>query len=238
MPREGFVEKTYLKCLRHDQWGPLPDNLIDVSDLQEKVCFEHVHARRSEWQCVDDSEAAPYLPDLNTRKVALGIQEIHTVELSRFDSESLNKHMSLKYGFVINTGGSVWGLDFAPKRPSVDTEPLIQYLAVAGYRGTENEHHTYIETQTGYKNCVQIWRCQTSIHAEETDPVLDLCLLHDYGTVSQLKWCPYGVYEEVRLRDGWETMAWLFDINCEMDCSIRRPLANKKPIFLNWVSSP
>lgn len=99
---------------------------------------------------------------------------------------------------MINTGGSIWGLDFVPKRPEADSEPLVQYLAISGYRGTEEEYHpAQMHQPTGtYKNCIQLWRCELTVNGKQVPPTLDLCLLHDFGIVSELKWCPYGVYEE------------------------------------------
>lgn len=98
---------------------------------------------------------------------------------------------------MINTGGSIWGLDFVPKSYH-DSDPTTQYLAVAGYKDTFNEHHPLDELQpTGsYKNAVQIWKLKLSSKRPSEDPVLDMCLLHDFGVIHDLKWCPYGVYED------------------------------------------
>ena len=99
----------------------------------------------------------------------------------------------------MNLGFSVLGLEFAPKRPEVDTSPNTQYLGISGFRGAEGEHHFYndVYPEGTYKNSIMIWRCELSVNNTETVPVLDLCLLHDYGPIKELKWCPYGAYEEV-----------------------------------------
>lgn len=98
---------------------------------------------------------------------------------------------------MINTGGSIWGLDFAPKSYN-DSDPHTQYLAVAGYKAAVTEHHELDEIQqTGeYKNAIQIWRLKLSSKQPLEDPNLDLCLLHDFGVIHDLKWCPYGAYED------------------------------------------
>ena len=100
-------------------------------------------------------------------------------------------------------GCSVWGLDFVPKRAAVESDPHIQYLAASGYRGSVDEHIGIGETQpTGtYKNCIQIYKMKLSVKAQE-EPTLDLCILHDYGAVLDLQWCPYGVYEEEKGADA------------------------------------
>ena len=112
---------------------------------------------------------------------------------------SLANHFKYKKGYLLNTGGNTWGLDFVPKVESRDTSPFIQYLAVAGYRGASEERIGLNEEQptVTYKNCVQLWKLKLSVKQEPEEPLLDVCILHDFGAVYDLKWCPYGVYEEV-----------------------------------------
>lgn len=108
--------------------------------------------------------------------------------------------MQYKRGHVINVGSSVWGLGFAPKNPLEESQITTQYLAVAGYKGAEEESHHFSEVQPrgSYKNCIQLWRLELTVQGEQAvDPVLDVCILHDFGIVRDLKWCPYGAYEEV-----------------------------------------
>jgi WD40 repeat protein len=111
---------------------------------------------------------------------------------------SIGDHLQYKKGYVINTGSSIWGLDFVPKLASMESDPFIQYLAIGGYRGSTEEHIGMEEYQpTGtYKNCIQIWKLRLSVQQTQEDPILDLCLLHDYGVIYDIKWCPYGTYEE------------------------------------------
>lgn len=115
------------------------------------------------------------------------------------------KQFKYKRAFVINSGGSIWGLDFAPKPPSASNQ-FIQYLAIAGYPGTMEEHHNVGEIQEPgtVGNCIQIWRMDLRITAPDDDliqkPTLDLCIAHDYGIVRALRWCPYGTYQEVYIK--------------------------------------
>lgn len=109
----------------------------------------------------------------------------------------IDDYFKFKKGYVLNTGGSIWGLDFVPKSYN-DSDPNTQYLAVAGYKGSITEHHGLDEIlATGsYKNAIQIWKLKLSTKQPSEDPILDLCLLHDFGVIHDLKWCPYGAYEE------------------------------------------
>ena len=155
------------------------------------------------------------MPEPNTRKVSLGITEQQTVDLPIGATLRLSKifildstianvlrkgdHIKSRRGFVINLGFSVLGLEFVAKRPEVDSSPKTQYLVAAGFRGAEDEHHLFSDFHpTGaYKNSIMIWRCELSVEETAAEPVLDLCLLHDFGPIKEFKWCPYGAYEEV-----------------------------------------
>lgn len=48
-----------------------------------------------------------------------------------------------------------------------------------------------------YHNCIQIWKMKLSAKQTQEDPIMDICILHDFGVIYDLKWCPYGAYEEV-----------------------------------------
>ncbi|KAI7858697.1 hypothetical protein BDC45DRAFT_281178 [Circinella umbellata] len=200
--------------------GPPENKLFQLDHIYNRNEYPTVHALADEWTIVNESEATSYLPGPNTRKITIGIKEQETAELPVGATLNLYKHMQSKRGFVLNLGCSVLGLEFAPKRPEVDTSPHTQYLAISGFRGAEGEHHLYNEVypEGTYKNSISIWRCELSIENTETDPVLDLCLLHDYGPVKELKWCPYGAYDESS-EEGWPKLG-LLAIVCS-DNSVR-----------------
>lgn len=93
----------------------------------------------------------------------------------------------------MNVGGSIWGLDFAPK-PSPN-KSSDQYLAIGGYNST-TEHHLLSEDFdiNNKLNAIQIWKCRS--YTSKFKPVLDMCILHDFGVVVDFKWCPFSVYDE------------------------------------------
>lgn len=75
-------------------------------------------------------------------------------------------------------------------------------MAVSGYRGAVEEHINIgsIQPTGSYKNAIQIWKLKLSVQPPQEDAVLDMCILHDFGVVYDLKWCPYGTYEtEVKI---------------------------------------
>jgi hypothetical protein len=115
---------------------------------------------------------------------------------------------------VINAGTSIWGLDFAPSNNTA-----TQYLAVSGYKSIKERHVVGVrqveeeEDDPNMKNCIQIWSIPNCIDEKSVSSSvaeasnaqkaeLELCILHDFGCVYDVKWCPYGGYEteeEVRL---------------------------------------
>jgi hypothetical protein len=114
----------------------------------------------------------------------------------------VDKHLKYKRGYIINTGGSIQALDFAPKTSSKDTQPMIHYLAIGGYKEA-NVLHSFETPRQGHESCIQLWKCDltTTPSTEERNPLLDLVLLHDFGDARELKWCPYGAYEEESTTD-------------------------------------
>ncbi|KAI8982244.1 hypothetical protein BDF20DRAFT_817417 [Mycotypha africana] len=190
-----------------DYEGPDADYLIDTTDIYEQTVYENIRVQNDEWEIIDESEAAPYLPDTTTkRKVTIGLQENRKeVPLSRFDSVLLDDYFELRKGHLLNTGGSIWGLDFVPKGPADkdDKTSSIQYLAVAGLRGTTDQEHFGLNTiqPTGtYKNAIQLWRLKLSTKQAPERARLDMCLLHDFGVICDLRWCPYGVFEDENVK--------------------------------------
>lgn len=92
--------------------------------------------------------------------------------------------MQHKKGFVLNTGGAIWGLDFVPQRAND-----IQYLSLGGYNST-TEHHTFKEKSNTQPNAIQIWKWSF-----QERPQLDACILHSMGVVVDMKWCPLNFFE-------------------------------------------
>ncbi|KAJ3131385.1 General transcription factor 3C polypeptide 2 [Geranomyces variabilis] len=104
--------------------------------------------------------------------------------------------------FHCNVGGSVWGLDWCPIPSSKDVPAPLQYLAVAGYKGTIEEHHVVGVRQepsigSDMQGSIQIWSFQQpqDRSANDSAPHMELCIIHDYGCVFDLKWGPQTFYQ-------------------------------------------
>ncbi|KAI1307348.1 hypothetical protein EDD11_004495 [Mortierella claussenii] len=107
--------------------------------------------------------------------------------------------------YLLNVGFSVWALDWCPM-PSYDqrqeTNGNRSFIAVGGLPDTaENciaRDQLYpLGKQDAHPNMIQIWalNCNGNEEGElQGDPnvYLALCILHSYGAVLDLKWCPTG----------------------------------------------
>jgi hypothetical protein len=139
-------------------------------------------------------EIQKYLPKTSSINVITGITYRKSQTVNNFETIDLSDTIQQKLGYIINTGGSIWAIDFVPQASS--SKNTIQYLAVGGYNSTI-ERHSFdedIDPNNSY-NAIQIWSFSSS-PADKQSPRLDMCLLHDYGVVVDFKWCPFSVYKD------------------------------------------
>lgn len=78
-------------------------------------------------------------------------------------------------------------------------------MALGGYSGTYEEHHAVGESgQSGVKGCIQIWEVGDGVkdagpkRTDDPVPRLALCLLHEFGCIWEMKWCPLGARDLVQ----------------------------------------
>ncbi|KAI9279899.1 hypothetical protein BC943DRAFT_355036 [Umbelopsis sp. AD052] len=186
-----------------DTRGPTAAPLVDYGDWFDQPAYQDVECQDTEFHVMKPTEGKAFLPKRrDSVTIIAGIQKPTEVKLQPQHSVALcPKYLKYHKSFVLNTGGSIWGLDFAPKPPSA-SDPHIQYLAVAGYPGTTEEHHNVGEIQEAgsVENCIQIWRMDLRLVESQENPVaaptLDLCIAHDLGIIRALQWCPLGTYQE------------------------------------------
>ena len=95
--------------------------------------------------------------------------------------------MNYRNRWILNTGISIWGLEYCP----LSTKSSTQYLAIGGYK---NKHANHVLGKPQFETfaddpqmaqMIQIW--ETS---DRNPPKIVLGILHKYGCVYDLKWCP------------------------------------------------
>jgi hypothetical protein len=105
--------------------------------------------------------------------------------------------------YILNAGFSVWAMDWCPL-PSHSESPKdnMDYVAIGGFPDTaENciaRDQLYpLGKQDANPNMIQIWSMNCNINDQgelqgNPETYLSLCILHSYGAVLDLKWCPTG----------------------------------------------
>ncbi|KAJ3189727.1 hypothetical protein HDU85_000011 [Gaertneriomyces sp. JEL0708] len=181
--------------------------MIDIAETTTIATnlFPKVRPRVEDFSRVDLADAAPFCPSRTVRIVSVATPRAQSerVSLNLFEGKALPEVGKKRLRYAINTGGSVWGLDWCPVPAATDG---YQYLAVAGYKNNETEHHIIGVRQVSsgpddshLKGCIQIYRvpASDSHHSAATpeQPKLVLCILHEHGFVQHLQWAPRGYYE-------------------------------------------
>lgn len=140
---------------------------------------------RSEYTVLPKDRGMAYVPRTSPLSVAVADKD-SPVMISLFETLVVGKNRS----WILNAGASVWGLDYAPLPSSSSS----QFLAIGGYRSTVDEHHMVgdkmepaFEHDPTMYGSIQIWRTDD----EKSGPKIALCLVHEYGCVYDLKWCPF-----------------------------------------------
>ncbi|KAJ1563693.1 General transcription factor 3C polypeptide 2, partial [Nowakowskiella sp. JEL0078] len=176
----------------------------------KRIEFLHCDVRpwAHEFQPMQYCSVTEYLPHSEMVKISYSSKQANIDLFTGFCLENNRKK------YVFNTGLSVWSLDWCP---GIDDREM-QYLAIGGYK-QKDEHHVLGKrqlnvdnsipiqsidtdyTNTDLKNCIQIWNAgdlkDTCGKLTSMPPRLDLCICHEWGSVSDLKWMPYGGFESV-----------------------------------------
>ncbi|ORY41072.1 WD40 repeat-like protein [Rhizoclosmatium globosum] len=146
--------------------------------------------------------ASPYLPANGDRPILnsshSAVEPPRQFILPLLRAEQLIKGTLDRTKYVLNFGGSVWGLDWAKVE-----DPRYQYLAIGGYPTTVEKSQLLGTKQVqqgpddhSLKGCVQIWRIDTT---GEQVPVLDLCFLTECGVVFGLEWSDAAYFEDLNV---------------------------------------
>ncbi|RKP22454.1 hypothetical protein SYNPS1DRAFT_25800 [Syncephalis pseudoplumigaleata] len=94
-------------------------------------------------------------------------------------------------GFLINTGMNTWALEWCP----CHTTASWQYLAVAGLPVTDTASRPIGQAESAPSGGgqLQFWRVpvdDAAVDAGKAAPMLDAVMLHQWGTIWDMTWCP------------------------------------------------
>ncbi|KAJ3072826.1 hypothetical protein HDU99_002089, partial [Rhizoclosmatium hyalinum] len=169
---------------------------------QPTPAFPALRPTASDNSYLPQHAASPYLPANGDRPILnsshSAVEPPRQFILPLLRAEQLIKGALDRTKYVLNFGGSVWGLDWAKVE-----DPRYQYLAIGGYPTTVEKSQLLGTKQVqqgpddhSLKGCVQIWRIDTT---GEQVPVLDLCFLTECGVVFGLEWSDAAYFEDLNV---------------------------------------
>lgn len=90
-------------------------------------------------------------------------------------------------------GGAINSISWMP---TSTTEPdCDQILVVSAALDPDKVHD--INQLSSEPGLLQFWNCGSLMaisQGEQSEPQLEFCIMHDYGTVWHMEWCPSGCY--------------------------------------------
>ncbi|KAG0333535.1 hypothetical protein BG004_000793 [Podila humilis] len=192
-----------------DSWkssenGPSVNDLGYVSMTEEALrdtVYPHIGSNIKDLKVITDlSDLEEYLPILVDTTIKTRDDEL---KIPVFTGEFVRKKDGLNDYYLINSGLSVWSLDWCPL-PSNDKQPEenADYIAIAGFPETaqncrQRDQSYPMGKLDSHLNIIQLWsaNCTTGKGSETLERPsvhLALCILHNYGAVLDMKWCPTG----------------------------------------------
>lgn len=204
------MDQDTMSTRLNDQQGPGKADLSALSILDDHLpvlTTTKVHSRGKDFEM--PTMTAQYFETTDSTYPTNSFAEESIIEhdlntiLLRFLVITLAT--GLNDAYVLNTGFSVWALDWCPL-PSFNggEGENWSYVAVGGFPDTAENCNARdqlypLGKQDAHPNIIQIWtmNCNTNDEGElQGDPhaSLDICILHSYGAVFDLKWCPTGGY--------------------------------------------
>ncbi|KAG0088312.1 hypothetical protein BGZ92_006314 [Podila epicladia] len=193
--------------------GPTSFEVHHVSMTEEALrntFYPHICSNIKDFKVITDpSDLDEYFPVITTSTANVRDQEL-SMPIMTGEYVKTTEETGINDFYLINAGLSVWALDWCPL-PTKD-EKNTDYIAVGGFPDTaENcrrRDQTYpLGKQDSHPNVIQIWSVHCDTNEEgalqgEPEIYMSLCILHNYGAVLDMKWCPNGNLMEAGTEPG------------------------------------
>ncbi|KAF9124944.1 hypothetical protein BGW39_007775 [Mortierella sp. 14UC] len=196
--------------------GPTSEDVHHVSMQQEYLqatVYPNIASNIKDFLVLTEpSDLDEYFPVLTTTRIHTRGEDIDMRTMTAKYIET-TKQTGINDYYILNAGFSVWAMDWCPL-PSNDevAKENMDYVAIGGFPDTaENciaRDQLYpLGKQDAHPNMIQIWsmNCNTNDQGElqgSPQTYLALCILHSYGAVFDLKWCPTGGRMDAGASDG------------------------------------
>jgi len=179
----------------------------ELNFCKDGTLFPDFHTSFNDWIHLEPTEYAKYLPNRNEPSIPFKVDKMendipnsHTIiekrQLNSFDSCIDKDDMS----FTIYTGGPIWAGDWCPLSEYSGIKYDVVALSVdmdfktetkLSYDSTHN-----VSLQTKRNSLLQLWSCELQRSKSSKDlspkPKMKVGIVHDFGKIWCLKWCPSG----------------------------------------------
>ncbi|KAG0297838.1 hypothetical protein BGZ98_000415, partial [Dissophora globulifera] len=200
--------------------APTSEDVTRVSmqeDALRSTVYRNMGCNVADFTILEKSESnqdlAEYMPTSATTTVH---ERDETFELPIMTSHYVpnTERTGINDCYILNTGFSVWAMDWCPLASDTTTDVVhdVDYVAIGGLPETAEicmtQDQIYpLGKQDAHANMIQLWsmNCRTNREGElqgEPKAHLDMCILHHYGAVLDMKWCPTGCFMEAGSEAG------------------------------------
>ncbi|KAG0366412.1 hypothetical protein BGX24_003706, partial [Mortierella sp. AD032] len=201
---------------KHSYQGPTSADVHHVSMQQEYLqatVYPNITSNIKDFLIVTEpSDLDEYFPVLTTTRIHTRGEDIDMRTMTAKYMET-TKQTGLNDYYILNAGFSVWAMDWCPLSSNdKEAKKNMDYVAIGGFPDTaENciaRDQLYpLGKQDAHPNMIQVWsmNCNTNDQGElqgSPQTYLALCILHSYGAVFDLKWCPTGGHMDAGSSNG------------------------------------
>ncbi|KAK3834430.1 MAG: hypothetical protein JOS17DRAFT_45530 [Linnemannia elongata] len=203
---EMSSSKSLPETWKYSYQGPTQEDIHHVSMTAEYLAttvYPNIASSIKDFRIITEPSALDeYFPVLTTTSIHTREQDIDMRTMTAKYMGS-TKRTGINDYYILNAGFSVWAMDWCPIPSHADSpKDNVDYVAIGGFPDTaENciaRDQLYpLGKQDAHPNMIQIWsmNCNTNDQGElqgNPETYLSLCILHSYGAVLDLKWCPTG----------------------------------------------
>ena len=173
---------------------------------EDGTLFPELNTNISDWIRLDPSEMKKYVPTSTEKSVPFCIMDVNSVGDNANNTKRLNcfdTHInSDKSSATFYTGGPIWTGDWCPLNSKSEQTYDVIALSVDMNFETETKLTPEVTKDIGASkslptnSLLQLWSCSLDIAQPEiaiqNKPRMKIGLVHDFGKIWCLKWCPSG----------------------------------------------
>ena len=174
----------------------------EVNFCQNGSLFPELHTKRDDWILLDETEKKKYVANKNDTSVSFCIKNINSDtgdDKSPEQLECFDTIIDSDRSATFYTGGPIWTGDWCPLNSTSSQSDDVIALSVDMDFQTETKltpetcQDPEFSKYSQNNSLLQLWSCNLNISKRVlSKPIMKLGLVHDFGKIWCLKWCPSG----------------------------------------------